>query len=187
MRVVAGRFRGRPLDSPPGRDTRPTSDRVREAVFNALGSLDAIAGATVLDLFAGTGALGIEALSRGAARCTFVETDRAALRALKANLARFGLGPPEATVMVGDALRHAASAGTADLALLDPPYAFERWPELLALPLAELVVIESGRAVAVPPSWEIVREKRYGGTVVQLIQLVRPPAGTTGTASETHR
>ena len=87
MRVVAGELRGRRIDAPPGLDTRPTTDKVREAVFNALGSLDLIRDATVADLYAGSGALGIEALSRGAAHCTFVERDRTALRTLRGNLA----------------------------------------------------------------------------------------------------
>src|SRR5438105_4298652 len=87
MRVVAGTARGIRLVAPPGRDTRPTSDRVREATFNALGSLGAIEDARVVDLFAGTGALGIEALSRGAAHATFVERERAAIDTIERNLA----------------------------------------------------------------------------------------------------
>src|SRR5437870_4293923 len=91
MRVVAGTARGRRLDAPPGTATRPTSDRVRESVFNSLGSLDLVVGATVVDLFAGSGAMGIEALSRGAERATFVESDAAAARVITANLERCGL------------------------------------------------------------------------------------------------
>ena len=87
MRVVAGRLGGRRLVAPEGRDTRPTTDRVREAVFNALGSAGLIDGALVADLYAGSGALGIEAISRGAAHCIFVETDRAAVAALETNIA----------------------------------------------------------------------------------------------------
>ena len=127
VRVVAGELRGRRLVAPPGSTTRPTSDRVREATFNALGSLGAIEDAVVLDLFAGSGALGIEALSRGAAQCTFVERDRAALAALRANLdalparRRSGHGACGATPPVGPW----------DLALLDPPYAFDGWTDLL--------------------------------------------------------
>src|SRR5262245_42765992 len=91
MRVVAGSLRGRRLVAPTGRDTRPTSDRVREAMFNALASLDLIVGADVIDLFAGSGALGIEALSRGARHCTFLEHARPALAALRVNLTALGL------------------------------------------------------------------------------------------------
>ena len=92
MRVVAGLAGGRRLQAPAGRKVRPTSERVREALFNALGSMDAIAGATVLDLFAGTGALGIEALSRGATTATFVDADPRAIAAIKANLQATGHG-----------------------------------------------------------------------------------------------
>ena len=126
MRVVSGEARGRRLVAPAGQDTRPTTDRVRESMFNALESLEAVAGATVLDLFAGSGALGIEALSRGAARCTFVEHDRAALAAVRANLEATGLAG-RAEVVSGDAHRALTSFSAAgrrfDLALLDPPYA----------------------------------------------------------------
>ena len=92
MRVVAGDLRGRRIEAPPGHDTRPTTDKVREAIFNALGSLDLVRDARVADLFAGTGALGIEALSRGAAHCTFVERDRNVVRTLRGNLEHLGLG-----------------------------------------------------------------------------------------------
>lgn len=193
MRVVAGSCRGRRLIAPEGRDTRPTSDRVREAVFNALGSLEAVQGARVLDLFAGSGALGIEALSRGAASCVFVERDRKALAAIRANLAATGLAE-RATVEAADVLsylerlrRHrddgklasgaAASRGDDalfDLALVDPPYAFADWDRLLAALPASLAVLESNRPVPLPPGWESVRERRYGGTVVL---IARPSAG----------
>ena len=164
MRVVAGTARGRKLQAPPGRDVRPTGDRVREAVFNALGSLGAIEDARVLDLFAGTGALGIEALSRGAASATFVERDRAAADAVTANLAALGF---EADVIRSDALRWLdGRVGTFDLALLDPPYAFEEWDDLLARVPASLVVIESDRTIAPGEGWDVLREKRYGDTVV---------------------
>jgi 16S rRNA (guanine966-N2)-methyltransferase len=135
MRVVAGVARGLRLVAPEGEGTRPTSDRVREATFNALGSMGALDGATVLDLFAGSGALGIEALSRGAASATFVETDRAALRAVRTNLETTRLGDL-AEVVAQPAERFLAAAVAEgrgwDLAVLDPPYGFDRWDELLA-------------------------------------------------------
>src|SRR4051794_41398460 len=108
MRIVAGRFGGRRLHAPPGRGTRPTSDRVREALFSTLGPLD---GAVVLDLFAGSGALGIEALSRGAARVVLVERDARAAAVIRANLEALGVGPEDANVLrmpVQRALRNAA-------------------------------------------------------------------------------
>src|SRR5919206_4033417 len=120
-RIVAGTLGGRRLTAPPGRDTRPTSDRVREALFSILGPVD---GADVLDLFAGSGALGLEALSRGAAHATFVESDREACRTINRNLDKLGL--ENATVLcqnVLTALRADARTGSRyDLVLLDPPY-----------------------------------------------------------------
>ena len=170
MRVVAGSARGRTLQAPPGRDTRPTADRVREAIFNALGSLGAVEGARVVDLFAGSGALGIEALSRGAAWCTFVERDRAARAAITANLAATGLAA-RATVVAADVMAWLArGAGPFDLALADPPYAFDDWPALLALVPADLVVVESDREVDPGPGWAHVRTRRYGGTVVSFVR-----------------
>ncbi len=176
MRVVAGTARGRRLAAPPGTSTRPTSDRVREATFNALESLGAVDGAAVLDLFAGSGALGIEALSRGAGRAVFVERDPRVLAVVRANLAATGLAG-QATVVRSDALRFlaAASAGPFDLALLDPPYHFDdrAWEELLARVDAPLVVVESDRAVELGPVWRTVRSRRYGSTVVVLAQPQR--------------
>ena len=166
MRVVAGSARGRKLQAVPGRDVRPTSDRVREAVFNALGSLGAVEGARVLDLFAGTGALGIEALSRGAGSATFVERDAAAVDVIRANLADLGMS---ADVVRADAERWLETARAEfDLALLDPPYAFEGWDGLLERVPASLVVIESDRSIAVGEGWDVLREKRYGDTVVTI-------------------
>jgi len=179
MRVVSGEARGRRLVTPAGRDTRPTTDRVRESVFNALESLDAVAGATVLDLFAGSGALGIEALSRGAARRTFVEHDLAALAAVRANLDVTGLAG-RAEVVSGDAHRalaaFAATGRRFDLALLDPPYATADWERLLPAVPADLVVLESDREVPVPEGWDVLRSRRYGGTVVAFARRGDLPA-----------
>jgi 16S rRNA (guanine966-N2)-methyltransferase len=167
------------LVTPAGRDTRPTTDRVRESVFNALDSLGAVAGATVVDLFAGSGALGIEALSRGAAHCTFVESDRAALQAIRTNLAATGL-EDRAEVVAGDAFRalagFAASDRWFDLALLDPPYASAEWDRLLAAVPAPLAVLESDREPALPGEWAVVRSRRYGGTVVCFARRAALPA-----------
>jgi 16S rRNA (guanine966-N2)-methyltransferase len=167
MRVVAGDARGRTITAPRGRDTRPTADRVREAVFNALHSLGGVAEATVLDLFAGSGALGIEALSRGAAHATFVDRDRHALAAVRANLEATGLAG-RATVRQADAMSF--EGGAYDLALLDPPYAFEdaQWRRVLTNVDAELIVVESDRVVDLPARWRVLRSKRYGSTVVSI-------------------
>ncbi|WP_375392927.1 16S rRNA (guanine(966)-N(2))-methyltransferase RsmD [uncultured Sphingomonas sp.] len=120
MRVIAGRLRGRPLIAPKGLATRPTADRTREALFSMLTSrLGSFEGLTVADLFAGSGALGIEALSRGAASCLFVEQDGAALDALRANLARLALA---AEVRPASVLALGPAPQPIDLILLDPPY-----------------------------------------------------------------
>lgn len=176
MRIVAGEAKGFRLTAPEGTTARPTSDRVREAVFNALHSLGAVVDATVLDLYAGSGALGIEALSRGATHTTFVERDRHAVAAIESNLDRTGFGP-SAAVVRSDALKFlGGSAGRFDLALVDPPYADDRWSELLDLLDAGLVVAESDREIDGGPRWHVVRARRYGGTVVTMLQ---PAAGTT--------
>jgi 16S rRNA (guanine966-N2)-methyltransferase len=142
-------------------------------MFNALASLDVLRDAAVLDLFAGSGALGIEALSRGASRCTFVETSGPALRALRANLAALDLDE-RAEVVPADGLRYVARAGTTfDLALVDPPYTFDRWSDLLDMLDADLVVAEAGHPVDASPGWLTVRERAYGGTVVTFLR----PAG----------
>ena len=183
VRVVAGEARGRRLVAPEGRDTRPTLDRVREALFNALGSLDVVDDARVLDLFAGSGALGIEALSRGAAHCTFVDADRSARTAVTTNLDATGL-VHRATVVGSTAAAWLAAAGPddrCDLVLLDPPYATtdEEWATLLDAVAsvarrgdgsAGVVVVESDHAVPVPDGWHPRREKAYGGTIVAVLQ-----------------
>lgn len=160
--------------APEGSRTRPTPDRVREATFNALGSLGVVQEAAVLDLFAGSGAMGIEALSRGAARATFVDDDRAARRAIEANLATCELvGAGE--VVASPAERFLAGGAQQrrwDLALLDPPYDYDGWPELLLDLPAATAVLEAPGAVEPPFGWEVVRSKRYGRTHVVIAQRV---------------
>jgi 16S rRNA (guanine966-N2)-methyltransferase len=171
LRVVAGSAGGRILQAPPGDATRPTSDRVREAVFNALGSLGAVEGAVVADLFAGSGALGIEALSRGAASATFVDTARAARTAVEANLAAIGFAD-RARVIGADVMAHLGASGERyDLVLADPPYAFDDWPALAGAVFERLspnglLVVESDREPDLGGAASVLRSRRYGGTVV---------------------
>lgn len=154
---------------------RPTPDRVREAVFNALHSLDAIEDAVVLDLFAGSGALGIEALSRGARHVTFVDADRSAAGLVQQNLDALGLAD-RATVVRSDARRWiTADRGPFDLALLDPPYDQHDWPELLATLPATLAVLESKEAPVLPEGWSDLRQRRYGSTLVTIIRRTPSP------------
>ena len=114
MRIVAGELRGRKISAPEGNTTRPTTDMAREAIFNALLSMNAVVGARILDLFAGSGALGIEALSRGALHCTFIERDRDALTSLQENLKKLSL-TDRATVVRGDAVILAGNVANIDL------------------------------------------------------------------------
>jgi 16S rRNA (guanine(966)-N(2))-methyltransferase RsmD len=176
MRVIAGRLGGRRLKAPSGTVTRPTSDRVREALFAMLGELD---GLCVLDLFAGTGALGIEALSRGARRAVFIERDPAAMRVLRANLAALGLEGEHAQVRRADALaalrRASADEETYDLVFIDPPYGQAReWgPDLAAnlpplLGPAARIAVESDRRAPLELGLEIERERRYGDTLITI-------------------
>jgi 16S rRNA (guanine966-N2)-methyltransferase len=176
MRVIAGSHGGRRLKAPPGRRTRPTSDRVREALFSMLGE---IGGLKALDLFAGTGALGIAALSRGAERVVFVERDGAAGRTLQENLDALALGPARAETRRGDALaalRAASRSGEFyDLIFIDPPYgdAARLGPELSAMlpPLlahAARVVVEADRRAPLALELPILTERRYGDTSITI-------------------
>jgi len=168
MRIVAGAQRGRRLVTPPGLEVRPTTDRVREAIFNALGSLDVVAEADVLDLFAGSGALGIEALSRGARHVTLVDSSPKALAAVRTNLDACG-EQASATLVRADALAFVERDDSHyDLALLDPPYGFDEWPRLFDALDADVIVIESDRCIDPGADAEVVRERRYGGTVVTI-------------------
>ena len=174
MRVVAGTLRGRPIVAPEGEATRPTTDRAREATFNALVSLGAVEEAKVVDLFAGSGAMGIEALSRGASSCTFLERDRKALDSIRYNIKTLQL-TDNTTVLSGDVMTNVVALRNVDLVLADPPYDFDRWADLLTvlnLVIAPggVVVTESGREIQPPEGWQVVRSKRYGRAWVAFLQ-----------------
>jgi 16S rRNA (guanine966-N2)-methyltransferase len=178
MRIVGGSLGGRVLRAPHGAATRPTSEKVREAIFNILG---AVAGAHVLDLFAGSGALGIEALSRGAAHATFADTGKQALAAIRGNLRELGL-EDRAAVLAMDAVAAAARPPAApyDLVFVDPPYASDLARRALAaLPSASLapgarIVIEHDRR-GIPPEelGSLLRtdQRRYGDTMVSFFEV----------------
>jgi 16S rRNA (guanine966-N2)-methyltransferase len=174
LRVTAGQWGGRRLQAPAGAATRPTSDRVREALFSILG--DRVAGARVLDLFAGSGALGIDALSRGAAEVTFVDSASAAIKAVRANLESVA---GEAEVRRLDArafLRSARNAGRQyDLVFLDPPYrrgaalAGELTTALPAvLAPGARVAVESDRRAPLELGLSLLDERRYGDTLIRI-------------------
>lgn len=168
MRVVAGRLGGRRLISPAGRETRPTTDRVREAMFNSLGSAGRIEGALVADLYAGSGAIGIEALSRGAEHCVFVERDRVALAALDENVRTLGL-EGNSSIRRSSVLTVVGSLDV-DVVFADPPYGETDWGQLLGLISAPLVVAEDERPVDAPNGWRVERSKRYGRTWVTFLE-----------------
>ena len=180
MRIVGGRFRGRRLKAPAGARVRPTAERVREALFDILshgGMRRPLEGARVVDLFAGTGALGLEALSRGAAQLIAVESDAVARAALRANIAALGCGD-RATVVAGDATCLPPAARACDLALLDPP-----WRAGLAAPALDAlvgggwlagdatVVVEHGADDPFePPAALALRDcRRYGRTALAFL------------------
>jgi 16S rRNA (guanine966-N2)-methyltransferase len=170
MRVIAGRLGGRRLAAPRGMATRPTSDRVREALFSALGDL---AGAAVLDLYAGTGALGIEALSRGAARATFVESGRQALAALRQNLAALGLeGAARVVALPVERAVTTLPAEAYDLVLADPPYA--------AIGAVPRVIEALLRAGALAPDGRVVVEHAARDAAPPVAGLVARPTRTYG-------
>jgi 16S rRNA (guanine966-N2)-methyltransferase len=187
MRVIAGTAKQRQLWAPDIAGLRPTSDRVREAIFDILTSRGVLADAYVLDAFAGSGALGIEALSRGAASVCFVEADRRAVAAIRANLDSTGFGAsPAVRVVRGDVLEFLAREGATryDLALIDPPYSFGEWPRLLASLRADLAVLETSTRVEVPPEFGVLREYRYGGTLVTLVEAIGPDHDETQPAEK---
>jgi len=176
MRIIAGTHRGRRLAAPKGEHTRPTGDRVREALFNLVGPVE---DAAVLDLYAGSGAFGLEALSRGARRCVFVEVDGAACKVIRANLETLGL--TGALVVQRDAIaalnEETAARRRHDLVLLDPPY--DRWAaverrlgELLPQVVAAsgLVVVETDARVEPDLPLELATTRRYGSARLTLFR-----------------
>jgi 16S rRNA (guanine966-N2)-methyltransferase len=172
MRIIAGRWRGRIIDAPPGRKTRPTGDRVREAWMSAMQT--EIAGSNVLDLFAGSGALGLELLSRGARHVTFVERAAPALKTLKANAAKLQVTDDEMVLIRGDAIDFATNASELafDLAVADPPYHQGFAAELLQLfsrkPFARWLWVEHAAAETLPPL-AALDTRRYGDTALTSI------------------
>lgn len=174
MRVIAGAAKGRRLVTAPGVNTRPTADRVKEALFSVL--VSRISGARVLDAFAGSGALGLEALSRGADSALFMERDGAALKALRRNIEACAL--PGASLWAGDALRllKKLPPGQLDVAFLDPPYNLGLLNKALAMVAAGGLLAEDGLAIAessaqnsefaLPEGWEIFKYSVYGDTAL---------------------
>ncbi len=189
MRIVGGIFRGRVLKAPDGLDVRPTQDRVREALFSIL--MHDIAGARFLDLFAGAGTVGFEALSRGAGSATFVERSPRHAAFIEANAKALGVAP---AIVRGDAFRYVAehSAAPFDIAFADPPYALGEahgFAEMLASAAARDVVRPGGLfvaettmrcALADAPEWDLCRDREYGKS--RLVVWKRRPGRAQGEA-----
>jgi 16S rRNA (guanine966-N2)-methyltransferase len=173
VRVVAGQFRGFPLQAPRGLDTRPTSDRVREAVFSILGSVE---GLQVLDLFAGSGALAFEALSRGAGEATLIDISRAALDAISRNMRTLGVDAEVRRESASAFLERARTSGRQyDLVFVDPPYrqASMLGPQLSAalgpvLAAGARVVAESDKRDPLKLDLPLLTERRYGDTLISI-------------------
>ena len=174
LRVVGGTHRGRRFEALDGQDVRPTSDRAREAAFNLLFGLGLPMDAVVVDAFAGTGALGIEALSRGARNVVFLESSPRACAVIESNLESLGL---QGRVVRGDAVATIATHGVgADLVLADPPYDFDEWDRFIERCPTSVLLLESDRAVTPAPrsGFEVHRERRYGRAAITVLV----PAGS---------
>jgi 16S rRNA (guanine966-N2)-methyltransferase len=185
MRIIAGQWRGRALVAPPGLITRPTSDRARQSIFDQLwhapwAGRAMLENATVLDAFAGTGAMGLEALSRGAARCFFMEQDRAALAALRANIAACKAGDA-CRVIAGDVTEPPPAAAPCSLVFLDPPYGKGLVSRALVALRAKgwiapgaLIIAETGRdedAVTLP-GFEAMSIREHGAARLSALRAV---------------
>jgi 16S rRNA (guanine966-N2)-methyltransferase len=183
VRIIAGQWRGRPLLAPPGSTTRPTSDRAREGLFSMLASrLGSFEGLRVADLFAGTGALGLEALSRGAAHCTFIERDRAALAAIERNIARLG-AEAKSEIRSGAAERARAPSDRYHLVFMDPPYgeglaqaALDQAARDSWLAEGGWISIEKGpEPLRLPEGVAVEAERRFGKAHLLLLRQIAGP------------
>ena len=182
MRIVAGAWRGRTLVAPPGQGTRPTADRVRQALFDMLmhaewGGRAAIEGAVVLDVFAGTGSLGLEALSRGAASASFIESDAAALRALRANVV--ACRAEDRTEILAVDVTQVAKGRAASVVFLDPPYgkglvlrAISRLREVERIAPGALFVAEMGCEETWLPEGPLLAERQHGAARILVFRSI---------------
>ncbi len=181
VRIISGRWGGRRLEAPADRHIRPTADRVREAVFNRLYSLGeadpgwAIDGARLADLFAGTGAFGIEALSRGAQHVVFIDSDPEAVGLVESNLASLDADGNRFEILRADVIDNLSRrALDVDLAFADPPYDFDGWTRLLDVVAVPRLVVESSSTLPEHRSWRDIASRAYGTTVVTFLEHVAP-------------
>jgi len=191
VRVIAGSKKGIELRGGHGPFFRPTQQLVKESIFNTIGA--DIRGASILELFAGSGAVGIEALSRGAARAVFVEQDRTSLKTLRTNLDRCGFGPEAAVIRMGDALRYieraAAQAQLFDFIFADPPYAAKTAAQRIVdvvgsagVALCRTLIIEHANAIVAAEggALELAKARRFGQTTVSYFTCRKEAAGGEG-------
>ncbi|MEC7924029.1 MAG: 16S rRNA (guanine(966)-N(2))-methyltransferase RsmD [Actinomycetota bacterium] len=171
MRIVSGIAKGRKIIPPLSQEVRPTKDRVREAVFNSLTSFDLINGRHFFDLFAGSGALGLEALSRGAAQVTFVDHQKVCIDTIKENIETLGFAELS-EVHHGSYLQELQHISKNDVVLLDPPYGFKDWNHIMESITAAAVVIESDHEISLPEPWNTVKVKRYGSTYITIAKQI---------------
>ncbi len=163
MRVISGSAKGRKLVVPSGDHVRPTKDRVKEAIFNSLHSYGLVESRSFLDLFSGTGSLGIEALSRGAKSVVFIDHHAEAIDCIILNVEKLNYGSTS-KILKTDALSFLERDDYFDVALLDPPYKYEHWGTLLKQVNAHSIVIESSEQVTLESDWEIIKSQKYGQT-----------------------
>ena len=163
MRVISGSAKGRKLVVPSGDHVRPTKDRVKEAIFNSLHSYGLVENRSFLDLFSGTGSLGIEALSRGAKSVVFIDHHAEAIDCIILNVEKLNYGSTS-KILKMDALSFLERDNYFDVALLDPPYKYEHWGTLLKRVNAHSIVIESSEQVTLESDWEIIKSQKYGQT-----------------------
>jgi 16S rRNA (guanine966-N2)-methyltransferase len=181
MRIIAGKYKSRRLISPPTSSTRPTSDRARESIFNIIKSLkpEIYEGAYVLDAFAGSGALGLEALSRGASQVTFMEKNPQTAQTIKANIAHLS-AESQCTIMITDATKPPKTLSSMTLVFLDPPYdqivediCLEALLQQGWIDNETLIILETStkREVKLPQNAALIDQRRYGAALVSLIRI----------------
>ena len=163
MSVISGSAKGRKLVVPSGDHVRPTKDRVKEAIFNSLHSYGLVESRSFLDLFSGTGSLGIEALSRGAKSVVFIDHHAEAINCIILNVEKLNYGSTS-KILKTYALSFLERDDYFDVALLDPPYKYEHWGTLLKRVNAHSIVIESSEQVTLESDWEIIKSQKYGQT-----------------------
>ncbi len=182
IRIIGGNLRGRKLKVPPGNKVRPTPDRVREALFSMLEQLVEWNGLTVLDLYAGSGALGLEALSRGAERTVFVDVSRQHIETIRQNIETCGIGADRVELVCKRAenwIRNYSCPGSQCLVFIDPPYRNNNYALILsllsalpAIPSSTWIVVESPREIilTIPDGLSSIRRRTYGSVSIELLQ-----------------